>query len=424
VLKHYKGLMIILDGLGDRRIAALGGKTPLETANTPNMDRLATSGQCGLVDPMRPGVPLGTHTGTGLLLGLPPSVAAELARGPVEAAGIGIADDPDAIYLRCNLATLEKRAQGLTVIDRRAGRIGPEAAELSKSIGTLELSNGMLASLHPATQHRAVLKLSGGELSMQVTNSDPGNNYQEKGLVISQAKNPMNDAAVRTAAAINQVTQLVFERLQDHPVNIDRKRSGKPPANGIICRGPGRLPRLQTQIQRLGVKTAVVSGEKTVLGLAAMLNYTQITDDRFTSLPNTDLEEKVRRTLSALESHDLVYLHIKGTDICSHDQRPSAKAEMLERIDAALSPLLGEELVIAITGDHSTDSNTGRHCGDPVPTLLCSPTGRVDTIRTFNEAGCAQGGMGRISSNGLLTSLLDMMNLLENYHPDDATLYQ
>ena len=423
MLRQYKGILIILDGLGDRGIPAFGGLTPLEQANTPNLDRLAASGQSGLMDPMFPGLPLGTHTATGLLFGLPIRAAAKLARGPVEAAGIGIANDPEAIFLRANFATLEAINDHFKIIDRRSGRIDQGADILAAAMGEMDLGDGIMASLHPATQHRVVIKLSGADLSDAITNTDPGYHYMTTGLLPAQPKLPHDPAAQRTAAAINRMTRLVFETLSDHPLNQQRRQQGLPVANGVICRSPGRLPHLQTQIRRYGLKTAVVAGEKTVLGLAAMLGYTQITEPCFTSLSDTNLGAKVIHSKLALQDHDLVYLHIKGPDICSHDLNPTGKCELLERIDDAIAPLLDEDLVIGVSGDHSTDSNTGRHSGDPVPSLLFAPQGRSDRCQAFSESEASQGGLGRINSLGFLTSMLDLMNVLENYHPDDMDLY-
>lgn len=423
MVKHNKGILIILDGLGDRGIPAFGGRTPLETARTPNMDHLATSGQTGLIDPMVPGLPVSTHTATSLLFGLPLGVAAQLTRGPVEATGIGIANDPDAIYIRGNFATIEQINDHFRVIDRRAGRINEGTTALASSLGEIDLGDGIKASLHTATQHRVVIKLSGPGLSAKITNTDPCDQDRENRLLDCQAIDSTDSAALRTAAAVNRLTTLVFEKLSVHPINQARREAGVPPANSIICRCPGRLPRLHTLNQRFGLKTAVVAGEKTVLGLAAMLGYSAISEPGFTSLPNTDLDSKIMHVKEALRSHDLVYLHIKGPDICSHDLNPTAKCELLERIDEALAPLLSEDLVIGITGDHSTDSNTGRHTGDPVPSLLCAPQGRVDDTRSFGESACAHGGLGRINSCGFLASMLDLMNVLDNYQPEDVSLY-
>ncbi|MEN8167750.1 MAG: hypothetical protein ABFR65_09785, partial [Pseudomonadota bacterium] len=264
---------------------------------------------------------------------------------------------------------------------------------------------------------------SGPGLSANITNTDPTDQNSENRLLDCRATDSTDPAALRTAAAVNQLTTLVFEKLSTHPINRARLKAGVPAANGIICRGPGRLPRLHTLNQHFGLKTAVVAGEKTVLGLAAMLGYSEISEPGFTSLPNTDLDSKIIHVKEALRSHDLVYLHIKGPDICSHDLNPTGKCELLERIDEALAPLLSEDLVFGITGDHSTDSNTGRHTGDPVPSLLCAPRGRVDDTHSFSESDCAHGGLGRINSCGFHTSMLDLMNVLDNYQPEDVSLY-
>ena len=109
---RHKGLVVILDGLGDRRIPALGEMTPLEAARTPQLDRLAAGGVCGLVDPLIPGMPVATHTGTGVLLGLTPRDAYLFCRGPVEAAGVGLIMQPGDVAIRCNFATLEAELEG------------------------------------------------------------------------------------------------------------------------------------------------------------------------------------------------------------------------------------------------------------------------------------------------------------------------
>jgi 2,3-bisphosphoglycerate-independent phosphoglycerate mutase len=169
------------------------------------------------------------------------------------------------------------------------------------------------------------------------------------------------------------------------------------------------------------LKTAVISGERTVLGLGKLLGYNLFTHERFTADRETDLHTKVKTTMQALDSHDMVYLHIKATDIFSHDLNPIGKREILLKIDDAIAPLISDSLVIAITADHSTDTNTGRHTGDPIPSLIYNPRGRVDACKAFSEIACSSsGGLGRITSNGFLLSMLDQMNQLENYRPKDS----
>ena len=192
------------------------------------------------------------------------------------------------------------------------------------------------------------------------------------------------------------------------------------PATGIITRGAGMFRETQSLLRHLEMKVAVVAGERTVLGLAKLFNYTPVSDPGFTSLPDTNLEAKVRATASALESNDLVFLHIKGTDTCSHDMDAPGKVRFLERIDAALLPLIAPGRVIGIAADHSTDSTLGRHCGDPVPAVIYAENSRIDACNTFSETSCMQGGLGRISSNTFLLTLLDLMNRLHEYRPSDG----
>ena len=418
-----RGLMIIIDGLGDRGIPAFGGMTPLEAAETPNMDILAGAGQVGLIDPLFPGMPVGTHTGMSMLFGLPRRQAMKLARGPVEAAGVGCNGKQQAIYLRCNFATLEKRDGGLAILDRRAGRNDEGLKQLALDASDLDLGDGIFASLHPATQHRVVLKLSGERLSPAITNTDSGNLFRSHGVLECRAVNEENADALRTAAAINRFTDLIHQRFTQHPVNEARQAQGLLPANGVICRSPGTLPKLKPLLRYLQISAAVISGEETVLGLGNLFGYSLYRDNSFTALPDTDLQKKVETAQAALLEYDLVFLHIKGPDICSHDLNPAAKREMLTKIDDAITPLMNESLVIAITGDHSTDSNTGRHTGDPMPGLICGPQCRIDASRAFGESACAGGGLGRINSSGFLLTMLDHMNRLENLMPEDRGFF-
>lgn len=413
---RHKGLMVILDGVGDRPIPALDGRTPLEAAVTPALDALAARGLSGLVDPVIPNMPVGTHTGVAVLLGVPTADALNLPRGPVEAAGIGLEADPDDLLLRCNFATLAHQDGVLRILDRRAGRIDYGTEALAEALGEMALGDGIHATLHAATQHRAVLRLRGAGLSSAVSDSDPGSGWRDPTLTPSR---PLRTEATATAEAINRFGRLAFERLNDHPINQQRRAGGLPPANGLLCRSAGKGAEVRNFTAHYAVNGAVVAGEKTVLGLGRMLGYTPVSDPRFTSLADTDLAAKAAAVEAALEDHDLVFLHLKAPDICSHDHDAEAKRRFLERADHALAPLLARELAIAVTADHSTDTLTGRHTGDPVPTLFTVPGGRRDTVSEYGERHCMQGGLGRIDGAALLRGLLDAMGALRNYRLQD-----
>ena len=416
---RYRGLMIIIDGMGDRPCPDMAGSTPLEAAMTPNLDRLAHAGLTGMMDPLVAGAPVGTHTGTGVLMGLAPADAACMARGPVEAAGIGLDLQPGDLALRCNFATLAGSGAGAAIRDRRAGRILEGTAELAAELQDVPLGEGISGSLHPATQHRAVLHLRGPDMSAEITDTDPGSARQANGLLAARPRAPGDRAAARTAQAINRFVEEAHRRLSGHPVNRQREAQGLLPANGILTRGAGRHTRLGNLVVHLGLTASVITGERTVEGLGRLFDFRIINRPGFTALPQTDMDAKLAATLAELETRDLVFLHIKGPDISSHDRDPAGKKSAIERIDRVLAGLPRDDLVIGVTGDHSTDSGVGRHCGDPVPALMLAPNGRRDAVELFGESTCIAGGLGRITATSFLIGMLDAMGAMRNFEPAD-----
>jgi len=406
--------VFILDGLGDRPCPQLGGRTPLQAARTPTLDGLAQRHQCGIMDPLMPNRPVSTHTGIGILFGLPPAEAARLRRGPVEAAGLGLDFRPGDILLRANFACVEQGARGLRILDRRAGRIRDQVEPLCAVLQDLEVGPGITASVHAATQHRAVVRLRGDGLSAQVSDTDPGGQAMHLGILDAA---PENAGAQSTADAINRLTRRAHQLLRDHPVNTARVAQGQPAANALILRSAGVHQLLQTRLSHWGLKVAAVAGEVTVLGLAKLLNFHCHSSSRFTALPDTDLGEKLRVAVEALKSHDLVFVHIKGTDTAAHDKNPRLKADFIGRFDRALGRLDLGGNVVGVCADHCTDSLSGEHTGDPVPVLLVSPGGRRDEVSRYNETDCTAGALGRITAEEYLTRVLEAMGEIDNHSP-------
>ncbi len=411
-------VVIVLDGLGDRPHAALGGLTPLEAAKTPNLDSLATDGLCGLVDPLAPGFPVGTHTGTAVLMGLPTRYAKDLPRGPIEALGAGAALAPGDVALRGNFATLENSGGELRVVDRRAARIDGQGSGLCNGLEDIDLGDGVRAAVIPATLHRVVVVLRGEGLMPQIRNTDPGRASAPVRRAVPLQ--PGHKPARRTADAVNKFIEIAHHHLQNHPVNVDRVARGMLPANGIITRGAGMLMDSPNLLNYLGLKVAVVAGEKTVLGLARHCRFKAITNSAFTTLVDTDLEGKVAATRAAMMDHDIVFLHVKATDILAHDRDPTGKRDFMERADRILAPLLSRDHAVVVTADHTTNSNSGHHAGDPVPTVLYAPNGRRDGQTEYGERHCFAGGLGRIAGYELLSSLLDATDRMHNVTQQDA----
>jgi len=402
-----KSVVLILDGLGDLPAPALDGQTPLEAAWTPVMDRLAGAGLYGLVDPEKAGRIPNTHTGCGILLGVMPEMIGRLKRGPVEASGAGRKLTPGDIAIRANFATLDRRADGLMIVDRRAGRIRSDTSDLAAALTGVDLGDGIMAELIPTDQHRCVLVLTGPGLDHRVGDTDPGDRGMP-GFV--QECIPRTAGADLTARKINRFVEIAYQRLSGHPLNQDRADHGELPANGVITRGAGAVIKLENVVRNRGVRAALVAGCNTVCGLAKALDFDVISNAGFTADIDTDVQSKMEAALTALEDHDLVYIHVKATDIFSHDHDPEGKRVFLERVDVALETLEKAGVLIAISADHSTDCNSGAHTADPVPALIYQP-GRPGSTKppNFGETACRSGTMARQDGHDFLLRLLGLM---------------
>lgn len=406
-MKPAKSVLVIIDGLGDLPIPGLNGKTPLEAAKTPVLDYMAGNGLCGLVDPIAAGKVPNTHSGTGLLMGVLPQQANHLSRGPVEAAGAGRVLKPGEIAFRANFASMEQRQGELWVTDRRAGRITSGTDELASVLRDIDLGDGIQASLFSTDQHRGVLVLSGDGLDVAVKDTDPGSCDLPAAIKRCVHKSP---GAEMTASKVDRFVVEAFHRLADHPVNLSRLNQGEPPANGILTRGAGKHLKLDTPTERFGISAALITGCNTVRGLGRLLDFDAQADPRFTADEHTDLDAKVATVCSALKHHEMVFMHVKATDIFSHDRKPLHKRDFLEQLDGALKPLLHTGAVIAVGSDHTTDSNTGFHTADPVPALIFHPgSGNSGPHAGFGEQQCRTGNMHRQTNSEFFMTVLRTM---------------
>jgi len=411
--KHERSattLLLIIDGLPDRPIRALGNRTPMQAAKTPTFDRLAREGQSGLADPVAPGVVADTAAGTLAILGQSPLA---LKRGPVEALGAEIPLSPEDVALRANLATLDDAGQ---VMDRRAGRIRDGAAELAGAIDRLNLPGDLAGRfdirVKAATEHRLAVVLRGKGLSSAIQGSDPGESAVPGPPLTPSPDDPENEAAVLTAGVLALFEQEARRVLSRHPVNRERQKQGLPPANALLTRGPGRIHRL-VPLEEFGLplRIACVSGDRTILGLTRWLGSRTISSEGMTANLDTDLPGKFEAAEKALKGNDLVVLHLKGADIAAHDQRPDMKVSYLERVDKELGRLLKRldaSTRIAIASDHATLSESGQHAADPLPVLLWGEAWEADNVESFDEQACAAGALQRFPLQMLLGRLFKL----------------
>lgn len=391
-----KILLLVLDGLGDRE---LRGKTPLESAAHPNFDELSATGLNGLMYTLAPGVVPGSDTAHLAMFGYDPQKFYS-GRGAYEALGAGIELKRGDVAFRCNFATLDPAGR---VVDRRAGRI-EDTRPLEPLIQSIKLPDAKFVFKSTA-KHRAALVLRGAGLSRMVSDID------SHGLGNLQKCMPLEKKATKTANLVNAFVKKSQDVLKDAPFNAERRKRGLPEANVILLRGAGTLPEVESFQKRYGMKGACIAGGAMYKGVARALGMDIIEVKGATAGVDTNIEGKVKAAAAALDSnYDFVFLHIKGCDVMSHDGNFDGKAKFIDTVDRHMDHLMvRNDVVICVTGDHSTPCELKDHSADPVP-LLIANCGRTDGVRMFGEKPCASGGLGAIRGTDLMPLLMGVAN--------------
>ena len=407
-----KAVIVIGDGMADRPVRELGRKTPLEVAKKPSLNWVAETGVCGIIDTIAPGVPPGSDTAHLALLGYD-VFKVYTGRGALEAIGSGVEIQPGDVAFRCNFATVD---DNFRVLDRRAGRIETQyASQLARDLKKVSHKEAQV-TFQNTVQHRAILLLRASSLSAMVSDSDP----QKVGKQVSEIQ-PLEDSAEakKTAKIAEGLLQRYHEILKSHPVNEERKKKGLLPANVILCRGAGTLPGLTTLSLRYGIQAAAIAAMPLVRGVCKIAGMTLLNVSGATGTYDTDARAKAKAAIQALKSNDLVLVHVKATDIASHDGNAEQKIRMIEKIDDMVGHIVKnvdmDETFVAVTTDHTTSLLTGEHEGDPVPVAITGPGVRTDEIREFDERACARGGLGRIRGVDLVPTLMNFLGKTKKF---------
>ncbi|MEM2146981.1 MAG: 2,3-bisphosphoglycerate-independent phosphoglycerate mutase [Candidatus Bathyarchaeia archaeon] len=409
-----KALLIIGDGMADRPSKELGGKTPLETADKPAMNHMANMGICGIMDPIAPGIQPGSDTATLALLGYN-AFKVYSGRGALEALGSGMNVSDGDVGFRCNFATVN---ENLKVLDRRAGRIDDaEASKLAESLKKVELSSSSMEFTFKNTvQHRAALVLHGSKLSSAVSSSDPGVDGEKVSVI-----KPLDDSpeAKFTANILNELTQKFYDVLKKHPVNVERVKRGLPPANIVLFRGAGTIPKLKPLNEAYGIKASCIAAVPLIRGVCKVAGMQLLDVKGATGTLQTDYMAKAKAAVQALKMGDLALLHVKAPDVASHDGNFKQKIEVIEKIDHMLAYILNKidlsETYVALTSDHTTSCTTRSHEGDPVPVAIMGPYVRRDDVEEFGERTCAKGGLLRIRGRDLMHILMNLIGRAKKF---------
>ncbi|MGY5865837.1 MAG: 2,3-bisphosphoglycerate-independent phosphoglycerate mutase [Candidatus Thorarchaeota archaeon] len=397
-------VFVVMDGVGDRPLKELGGKTPLEAAKTPIFDRMATEGQSALMNVIGPGITPGSDTAHLALFGYDP-MAEYPGRGPLEAFGAGLATKPGDVAFRSNFATVDDK---MVVVDRRAGRtFAPEEQEeLQAALDGLEIDDVKVRFI-ATVEHRGALILEGEGLYAEITDVDP----HETGKKILTVR-ALKPEAEKTAKVVNKLMNVAHERMRNLKINKERAKKGLPLANAILLRGPGRHSDVPPLPERYGIKAAVIAGGALYIGTAKYVGMEHITVEGQTGTIDTNFDNIAAKTIETIESgFNYVFVHIKATDNASHDGNAKEKILAIERTDEMIGKILdkvGDKIVIAVTGDHSTPVSTKEHSCDPVPILFWSNFIRPDSVKRFSEIDAAKGALHTIRG-------IDVMPLLLGY---------
>ena len=370
-----KILLLVLDGLGGLP-SPNTGRTELETANTPNLDRLATEGICGLADVVARGITPGSAPGHLALFGYDP-VCFSIGRGVLEAVGIDFSLEPGDIAARGNFCTVDKAG---VVTDRRAGRISDEmCTELCRLLDSMVIDSSKIL-VRPVREHRFVVVFRGKGLSPEVSDSDP----QQTG-VAPRVVTALQPQASKLASLANQFVAEAKKILAEWY-----------PANMTILRGFSERPQLPSMGEIYKLKPAAIAVYPMYKGLASLLGMKVLET-------GTNIEDEFTTLKKNYANYDFFFLHIKETDSAGEDGDFDRKVRIIEQVDDALPDLIsvGPDVLI-VTSDHSTPAILKGHSWHPVPVLLYSRWCRPDRVNEFSESACLSGGLGHFLATQIM----------------------
>jgi len=374
-----KIVLLVLDGLGG---LPQNGKTELESAQTPNMDKLASQSESGLMTPIITGITPGSGPGHLALFGYDP-LEFLIGRGILSALGVKFPIRDGDLAARVNFATLDAKGK---VNDRRAGRIPDEINRaMCEKIREIKIP-GIEIFIETEKEHRAALILRGEHFSEKLSETDP----QKTGVPPLPVKALDNKPeTVHTAELLNQFLSEVRKKLKDEK-----------PANGILLRGFALHQRIPSFSEVYGLHACAIAGYPMYRGLASLVGMDVIETE-------SGVEPQFKKFAEVWGQYDFYFLHIKYTDSRGEDGDFKAKVKVIEEVDRHLPAILKlKPAVLAITADHSTPSTYRAHSWHPVPTLVSSKWARRSGVKKFGETELLRGTLGTMHSMDLMLLVL------------------
>lgn len=416
-------LYVLLDGIGDLPTPELDGKTPLEAAITPNIDALAKKGKMGQVISVGKGISPQSDIAVFNMLGYDFHGQKYAGRGIVEIIGSGVDFRDGDLALRGNFATLDKNK----IIDRRAGRdiIKQDASTVCSFLEDKIMFDDpdVSVKITPTISHRVIIKFRHNkkQLSDKITNTDPAyGKLNGIGIAKTNVDNMAvqeslsednSESSILSANLVNEFTRKSIALLKDHPVNIERISKNKKPMSVILLRDAGNsVPHLQPINEKYGISTSCLVDMPVEIGIARILGM-----DLFCSQKIDDYDQKGMEVAKILNSHNLVYVHIKGPDEFGHDGDARGKLSNIELIDKNFFGMFLKSVtrphVVVISGDHSTPCIKKSHTDDPIPLLVSGNSIESDGSQRFTESWASKGSIGTLKGSEVISHVLKMMSI-------------
>ena len=403
-----KHIIILGDGMADSPIAQLGGKTILQYAHTPNMDRIARQGRNGMLATVPQGFHPGSEVANLAVMGYDLPTVYE-GRGVLEAASIGIDLQPGDLAMRCNLICTE----GDILKNHSAGHITTEEAKELINFLQIHLGNERV-HFYPGVQYRHLLVIKGGrkELSCVPPHDVPLKPWKPLLVKADIAE------AQETADLVNDLIIRSQELLEAHTINSARKAAGKDPANSIWPWSPGYRPKMQTLHEMYPQinSGSAISAVDLIRGIGRLAGLDVIDVPGATGLFNTNYEGKAEAAIKALHNQDFVYLHIEAPDEAGHEGDIILKLRTVEDLDARIvAPVLNaietqfdEPVAVAVLPDHPTPCEIRTHVAEPIPFAIYYPGIQPDEVQVYDEFAAQKGIYGVLEKDGFMQTFMSL----------------
>jgi 2,3-bisphosphoglycerate-independent phosphoglycerate mutase len=398
-----KYIIFLGDGMADFPVDELEGRTPLQVADKPAMDRIARLGHCGQFITVPDDMPPGSEVANLTVLGYNPRECHQ-GRGVIEAASMGVKLHDTDIAMRCNLICI---ADG-RIKNHSAGHISTkEAHELIRHVDRYLGCDDVHFFAGISYRHLMVLDEGSTDFECFPPHDHVGERAEDLMIV------PKSDEAKPTVDRLNDLIRCSWELLPQHAVNQARVQAGKDPANSIWFWSQGRKPKMKTLKEQYGIAGAVISAVDLIKGLGVYAGLDVIDVPGATGLIDTNYEGKADACLKALDDHDFVFVHVEASDEAGHAKDLKQKILAIEYLDSRLVAKVmkgledrGIEATVAVLPDHLTPVAQGNHVHGPVPVAILNPRLAPDSVQTYDEDSVQSGALGLLRGNQFIRTLL------------------